>query len=386
MQIVDFMSQVTRDRLSKIGLANYDHRATRHGFCETLRRRIIFLLPIEMPDTSDTASPRQEAAKSITSSRRSIFHRGVNFVTFALVGLLLFNFLGRYVATAEIVSNFRLQFTIIAAVWTMLLLGLRRWRLGMLLGIGSVLSAISITPLVLPQPDRSATTEIIRVVSFNVWTKNEQPELAVQRIKELDPDVVTIVEYANDWPDRLGQLHRDYPYRIVEPRWHGFGIAIFSKRPFHDTRIDWLTIGQTDNPMITTHIRLGDRRLRLAAVHVLSPTNRFRLGIRNQQLSDAAAVLCRLGNAEPGVATLVMGDFNCTPWSPFLRDLLHATGLRDSRAGLSYHASWPSSHWWMLIPIDHFFVSPEVRVHRRFVGQSAGSDHLPIVADISIGE
>jgi hypothetical protein len=36
----------------------------------------------------------------------------------------------------------------------------------------------------------------------------------------------------------------------------------------------------------------------------------------------------------------------------------------------------------MLIAVDHCFV----RVHNRFTGPDVGSDHYPIVADISVRE
>ncbi len=79
----------------------------------------------------------------------------------------------------------------------------------------------------------------------------------------------------------------------------------------------------------------------------------------------------------------VMGDFNCTTWSPFLQDFLQLTNYRDSRQGFGVQASWPADKWWARIPIDHAFVSKDVHVHSRVVGTPASSDHLPIIFEIS---
>jgi endonuclease/exonuclease/phosphatase (EEP) superfamily protein YafD len=126
------------------------------------------------------------------------------------------------------------------------------------------------------------------------------------------------------------------------------------------------------------NVTFGGQTIRLAALHVLSPTNRYRLDLRNHQFEEVAEILSR-----QDVPTVVMGDFNCTPWSPFLHEFLQQTQYRDSRQGFGYQATWHAKHWLLRIPIDHAFVSETVHVHSRYVGRNAGSDHLPIVFEVS---
>ena len=130
--------------------------------------------------------------------------------------------------------------------------------------------------------------------------------------------------------------------------------------------------------MIVTKVNFGEQIIRVVGVHTLSPTNRFRLDIRNRQFVEIGDAL--LAEATP---TVVMGDFNCTPWSPFLSDFLKRTGYRDSRQGFGYQPSWPSMYQLLRIPIDHAFVSEDIHVHNRYIGKPPRSDHLPIVFEIS---
>mgnify|MGYP002718390380 CR=1 FL=1 len=91
---------------------------------------------------------------------------------------------------------------------------------------------------------------------------------------------------------------------------------------------------------------------------------------------------------EPG-PRIVAGDFNASPWSPFMRDFIRVTGLRDASGGglreptrqpmlLSPYLSWLGA------PVDHLLVSPDVAVRSFSIGRHVESDHLPIIADLQL--
>jgi hypothetical protein len=42
----------------------------------------------------------------------------------------------------------------------------------------------------------------------------------------------------------------------------------------------------------------------------------------------------------------------------------------------------PPLSWLLLIPIDHFLISPEIKVLDIRTGANVGSDHLPLIADL----
>ena len=188
-----------------------------------------------------------------------------------------------------------------------------------------------------------------------------------------------VVEYANLWHPALQRIHDTYPHRLEQPRWHGFGIAVFSKLPLVKKRVLPTAGSRFDSPLVVATVNVGDRNLRIAGTHLLSPMDRNRLEIRNLQISNIGRHLS--AESEP---TILVGDFNCVPWSPFLSDFLSRTGYRDSRQGFGYDGTWYANRLFLRIPIDHAFVSPQVKVHSRTVGQSAGSDHFPVILDVSV--
>ena len=303
------------------------------------------------------------------------------FGAFAALGIFAFSHFGRYFFLAEIISNFRAQLLVLLLASLVVAMLLAKRKLFAALVLAILWCSIGVLTVWLPGQQPLAGSKKIKIMSFNVWTNNRNPEQAIKRILEADPDILTVVEYANDWKRDLQILYAAYPYRKLEPRWHGFGVAIFSKIPLGDTCVHQITAKETDNPLLVTNVNVGEQTIRLVAVHVVSPTNSMRLGLRNQQLAEVASLLA----AEPQ-PTVVMGDFNCTPSSPFLADFLATTGYRDSRQGFGYQSSWNTNFPMLRIPIDHAFVSDSIHVHDRYVAQKGGSDHYPIVFEISVAE
>ncbi len=304
-------------------------------------------------------------------------------VGLSLLPLALFMFaqLGRFFFLAELAGNFRAQILVVLLPFPLLLWLLRQWKWSAVMAVAVAWAMIGVVFVYLPGYQPATGSESIKLMSFNVLSDNYEGDLVIERVREEDPDVVVILEFSNHWAEIFEQLDSDYPYRVLEPRWHGFGIGVFSKYALEDTEVIPLTRTETDNPMIVTRVIKGSQKLRIAGVHLFSPINLTRMRLRNEQLNDMATFLKQ--SDEP---TVVVGDFNCTPWSPFLSDFLAETGYRDSRQGFGYQASWHAHSPLFMIPIDHAFVSKEVRVQDRHLGRNAGSDHLPLIVELSVGK
>ena len=258
----------------------------------------------------------------------------------------------------------------------------QRWWTGMLLVIATIWCSIGVLSVYLQVEQASPGDTKIRIMSHNVLSGNRSYDAVKKQVSEVDPDLFVIVEYDEKWHKAMQSIIEDgtYPYFVRAPRWHGFGVAIFSKLPLTDTQTYQLTAEITDVPMVTAEFMVGDQKVRLAGVHAFSPTNADRLHLRNEQLTEMAKIL-----KQSDTPTIVMGDYNCVPWSPFLDDFLKQTGYRDSRVGFGYQGSWSARYrWTAMIPIDHAFVSRKVHVHDRYIGESAGSDHFPVIVEISI--
>lgn len=94
---------------------------------------------------------------------------------------------------------------------------------------------------------------------------------------------------------------------------------------------------------------------------------------RQRQLDFIAELLRGHPNA------VLMGDFNCPPDSPELRNLFTHTALAPPAEP---HPTFPS--WRPQRAIDHILVSSNLAIERMWTLPAAFSDHLPIAAEIRV--
>lgn len=296
-----------------------------------------------------------------------------------LVAFVL-SFFGQRFLVAELLSNFRTQFCVMFLAALLLTRPAKTsWLLFACLVFAAALTTWETGKLFLPVEQSAAGQTKIRVMSFNVLAVSEDYEATIEEIKKHEPDIVAVLEYANMWHVAMNELNETYPHQHRDPRWHGYGIAIFSKLPLENAESIPLTEAQIDNPSASVIVRVDDQLVRIMAVHVMSPINQNRLRLRNEQFAEIADLV----NAN-SVPTILVGDMNCTTSSSFLTDLIEKAALRDSRQGLGVFPSWPSFAGPLAVPIDHVLVSETIHVHNRFLGNSCGSDHCPVVVDVSV--
>ncbi len=293
----------------------------------------------------------------------------------------LFSFFGQRYFVAELLANFRIQFLVLF-VFLLILSRFAKagWPLIAGLAIVFAWTGWESGQLYIPVQQPPAGKTKIRVMSYNVLGTNSDFQSSISEIRKHDPDIVAVLEYANMWHQALDALNESHPFQHRDPRWHGYGIAIFSKLPFENAGSLPLTEDTIDNPAATVTVRVDGRPLRFMAVHVMSPTNRFRLELRNRQFEEIAAQV----NSD-SIETILVGDMNCNPSSRYLTELIGDTNMRDSRQGFGLHPSWPSFAPPLAIPIDHVLISKSIHVHQRFLGDARGSDHRPVIVDVSIG-
>ena len=88
-------------------------------------------------------------------------------------------------------------------------------------------------------------------------------------------------------------------------------------------------------------------------------------------------------NSHGNRPVIVCGDFNKTPESPMIKEMeLDLTNVSsfDDHPFLTYPSSNPETQ------IDHIFTSKDWKIHSVEIPQSLASDHLPLVAEISLNE
>ena len=218
----------------------------------------------------------------------------------------------------------------------------------------------------------------LRVLSANVQWSNRSYERLRRVIRSLDPDLIMLVEVTTEWTFALNDLQAAYPFSKSVLCQNGFGIALYSRVPFERAEIAYL--GRVKLPSVVARIRFQEQRLTVIGTQPVSPTSPYRAKRRNRQLA-ALAEFARL----QGGPLMILGDLNTTSWSPVFQNFLRTTQLRDSRAGFGLQPTWPAAVALLRIPIDHCMVSSEIVVQQRRIGPSFGSDHLPVIVDVSVG-
>lgn len=262
------------------------------------------------------------------------------------------------------------------AVWA---LCLRRWKLALsALPLGLVvlleLSGVFASRQV-PVAGNS-----IRVLSANVWSLNDTPRETLAAIEAADADVVVIHEYTPSWQAILEPALEDWPHRLLEPRVHNFGTAIFSKLPLLEVDAK-LELGGLDYPACRVVVEIGGQPVAVYAVHLLPMRKLVYILGQRRQLRDLRHWLVR-----EKLPILVVGDFNFTQYGPYQR-VLTGLGLREAHAlaGGGLGSTWPVLDflpWFPGFRIDHIYLSSALTCSSHRTGAAAGSDHFSLIAEV----
>lgn len=254
----------------------------------------------------------------------------------------------------------------------------RHWRLGALAVAVVVFHAYwALVPL-LPRQPPSGASEVLRVVSANLLMNNPNPKALASELEELHGDVYLLQEVSAAWDEELESLGfwARFPFNRRITGENPFGCAIASRWPLRDLELFALA----ELPAIRATIALGGRDVELVSLHLMAP-------IDAEQANDfwmgSERLLQRLARGR-GKSLILAGDFNATS------DSLVAGRMREfvddawELAGHGFGATWPNGS--LLAPplrIDHIYVSHDLAVTSVATGVGAGSDHKPLVAEIS---
>lgn len=298
--------------------------------------------------------------------------------TLVLCLLSTLGFIGDWHWTLDLLSHFRPHYAVLLAAGALLC----AWR-------GAVLAAVlaagcaalqlgTLLPYWLPPAAAPAKTGTpLRVLLANVHTGNRDYAAVRALLRRETPDVAVLEETDRQWVDALEETAAAWPHRVVEPRADNFGIAVWSQKPLREVRI--VRFGRAGVPSVVADLEHEGATFTLVATHALPPVGAVRTALRDEALAAVAS----FARAQP-TPVLVVGDLNCSPWSPRFRRLLAEGRLRDSGEGRGLQPTWPSPLSAVGIPIDHCLYGDGLRVVDRRVGPHVGSDHRPLVVDVAV--
>ncbi|WKL57057.1 endonuclease/exonuclease/phosphatase family protein [Asticcacaulis sp. ZE23SCel15] len=304
---------------------------------------------------------------------RSLLLSGLALALLGVGAASLFGFLARWLWFADLITPFRLQIAIAAAVLCAACL-LMRHRLLITASLAAfvltlapiIIRSVSVPALPAPEP----AAKPISLVMSNVLYVSKDYDAVLDMVAREDPDIFAVVEAADHWQSALSVLDTRYPYSYDVTGRSAFGITLYAKAPF-TARV--ITPAHAEVPLLRAEF---DDFILLVA-HPVPPISAA-YAIENSIYLKALANQVR--DAQKPV--IVTGDLNSTLWSHSLTPLVEAKMQRPKGSGFAY--TWPAGNPLMAIQIDHV-LTRDIPAARFKVLPSVGSDHFPIRADIVLG-
>ncbi len=278
----------------------------------------------------------------------------------------------------ELLCNFRVYYLLLAGgiAIALLLYQLKGFSVKLALYFAFALTAFNsvwIVPWYLPHAQQGSENSI-RVLTFNINMANTEWDAIANAVLSVKPDIATIIESSAESQTELSKRFTNLPFVY---RSTGAEITIFSRFPLISPQSKIFNNGT----VLLTAVQIDQKTVQLIAVHPSVPVKPGLSKRRNAFLAEFTAYL----QQQTQKSLIVLGDFNLTPWSPHYSQLVGKTGLHNTRLGFGVEPSWIEAttyarySTWLTapvkIPIDHIFVSSDIKVHDCKTTKAANSDH-----------
>lgn len=257
----------------------------------------------------------------------------------------------------------------------------RRPALGAVAGVVVIAHVAWLTPEVrveAPVDDAAHQAPPLRLFSANLMIHNARIDELIDEIRDVDPDVVALQEYdrGNARAIEASGLLDRYPHRVEAPSASPFGALLASKVPFTSSTL--LPFGGRPMPSAVLATAIGP--VEVICVHMT------RADVSHDEWAAQHRDLATFVQRRT-TPVIIAGDFNAsTAHRPF-RALL-ATDVTDAHRALGrgLSRSWPNGGGLLppLIRIDHVLTTPEIVVTSVRNGRGAGSDHIPLIAELAL--
>lgn len=294
---------------------------------------------------------------------------GLALIALSGVGHRTFDLLAQFTAPA-------LAATAAATV----ILALTRLKTAALLGLAACIALlIAVAPQWFPAgPRPEAGAPVVRLYSANLWARNADVDSILASVRAADADVVVLIELGDVAARRLDEILAGYPHRVATPR---------IDRPTGPAR-----------SVIASRFPLSAIRDRPDGLHAVGASVRTPLGLTHVlgvhltrpwpfqeqwgQISQTMALRAVLKELEGPV--VVAGDFNSVSSARIGKQVQRDLGLHPAPG---FPGTWPTPVPAPLgLTIDQVYGSSDVAFLSRRLGRANGSDHRPVVTELTRAE
>jgi len=276
---------------------------------------------------------------------------------------------------ADLIAQFTAPalFGALGLVLLLLLLRRRRWAAAAL--APAALLAIAVSPQWFPNASRPEPgAPVVRVYSANLWVRNRDVDAIAASIRAADADVVMLIELGDATAPHLEDFVGRYPHRIASPR---------IDRPNGAVR----SVVASRYPLAVLPRPAGVEAVGATAITPLGPVNLVSIHLTRPwpfeeswgQISQTRSLDQMLKGLDGPV--VVAGDFNSVSSARIGKQVQHDIGLRPAPG---FPGTWPGGLPSALgITIDQVYASPDLAFVGRRLGRPNGSDHRPVVTEIT---
>ena len=313
-----------------------------------------------------------------SASRLRLVIRLLNVTILCCLLLSLAGYLGGISWFFGLMVHFKVQYLAVLCLCAIATAITRQWPWLLLALIGIYINGIAVYPwYTSDQSHLSASPDPgLRLLFSNVHVLNNQHERLIKLVETEQPDILILQEISSRWVRSLETVGLSYSNKRLVPRNDSFGVGIFSRIPIHVS--EEIHFGKL-YPSILAVVEIGGERVTILALHPPPPVSEQAAASRNKQLQAAASYIREIQTPK-----LIIGDLNTTMWSRNYTRFVRESGLKNARRGFGILPSWPTYFPPMYIPIDHCLVSPDITVVDMRTGNDVGSDHLPLIVDLSL--
>lgn len=301
---------------------------------------------------------------------------------------LVLALLGSRSATASVAHGLLLIPATVAAVAAFAWGVRKRRRLPVMASLAVLFPALALSAVrslreARPLPAQPAAPTLT-LVTYNLLF-NSRPERSLPLLAGASADLLCLQEVTPPWAKQLeAALAATHPYRVPEPRYGAYGVAIYSRLPLSSP-----TVVQDGRRVAgqCVSLALGGEEAALCNVHLSSPAGIVARGGKwfagfdaNAKVRAAQWALLRrhVARAYPRARHLIVaGDFNTLDTEPLYRTIRGSLVDAFAGAGEGYGGTFPTEPTSPvpLVRIDYVFSSPTLTPISAEVLPQAGSDH-----------
>lgn len=276
----------------------------------------------------------------------------------------------------DILAQFTAPALVVTAALTALA-ALTRLKAAALHGVvACVTLMIAVTPQWFPDGPRPAPgAPVVRLYSANLFYLNDDVAAIRGSIVEADADIVVLIELGQDAAAHADDLLEGYPHRAASMR---LDQTRGPSRSVIGSRYPLTPLPDPPDGLhaVAAVARTPLGRLNVVGVHLTRP---WPFQEQWGQISQTMALQAVVGDLTGPV--IVAGDFNSVSSARIGKQVRRDLGLHPAPG---FAGTWPSDLPAPLaLTIDQVYASPDLAFVGRRLGRPTGSDHRPVVTQIS---